>query len=218
MLSTSKFLPIRFILLKALIKLSAETETFIPILKHFLEIYQHFDPNQVTDSTKNKKKKKVEIDKKESKLSKKGKKESLDDTGANNVKRKPLNLDVTLKVTKEQTFETEFAQKVIEKFYELLLYYLQSQSGNVAFPEMVAIFLHQSRKFVKSIRFQKERNQLKQLLDKVAENSDYVFNMRKNCPFGIGDQNKIVSILLSQQVIDRVFSFLARLGETIETK
>lgn len=56
-------------------------------------------------------------------------------------KAKPINLDVLLKVTREQTTETEFVQKVSEKLYDLSLYYATVQSYKISFPELVIFFV-----------------------------------------------------------------------------
>lgn len=108
-------------------------------------------------------------------------------------KKRELNLDLMLKVTKEETTKPEYIQLVIDKFYDLALAYLASQSSNVSYPEMVALFLHQSRKFVKTIHTAKERTKMRQLLDKVNENADWVFSQRKKHGLKVNEQNKIVS-------------------------
>lgn len=109
-----------------------------------------------------------------------------------NKKKRELDLDLMLKVTKEETTQPEYIQLVIDRFYDLALAYLASQSSNVSYPEMVAVFLHQSRKFIKTIHTAKGKAKMKQLLDKVNENADWVFNQRKKLGLKVNEQNKIV--------------------------
>ena len=118
-------------MIRALIKIHAETGQYIPVLRYFLEIYTLFDPNKA-----------VVMSKKKQKLEQK-KNKNLKVVGSKQLNKKAINLDVMLKVSAEQSTQIEFVQKVFEKFYTLALQYVTSQSASIAFPEMVTIFLHQ---------------------------------------------------------------------------
>lgn len=197
---TLKFIPLRFHLINALIKLSSETGHYIPVLRYFLDIYSLFDANKIqSKKSSNKGKKKC------------NNKELQSDKKSLKFKAKEINLDVMLKVSKEQTLQDDFIEKIFDKFYTLCLYYVSSQSASIAFPEMVTIFLHQvifystpdciifnfnfvqSRKFVQSIRSPKQRTMMKQLIDKIQGNSNFIFKKRKLVKFSSLETVKIVS-------------------------
>ncbi|KAJ6217447.1 hypothetical protein RDWZM_008604 [Blomia tropicalis] len=180
LLPTLKFIPLRFHLINALIKLSSETGHYIPVLRYFLDIYSLFDANKIqSKKSSNKGKKKC------------NNKELQSDKKSLKFKAKEINLDVMLKVSKEQTLQDDFIEKIFDKFYTLCLYYVSSQSASIAFPEMVTIFLHQSRKFVQSIRSPKQRTMMKQLIDKIQGNSNFIFKKRKLVKFSSLETVKI---------------------------
>ena len=111
-----------------MIQLSESMDTYIPLLRYIFEIYDLLETS-VKRPTINNKKMKTEQIKNKSKDSKSIK-----------LNSKSINFDVILKVTKEQTNEIDFVQKVIEKLYDYSLYYVTTQSFKLSFPEMVVIF------------------------------------------------------------------------------
>lgn len=163
------------------------------------QIYTLFDPNKVQQSNKgkNKKGKKEGNGSTINELEKSKKKGRSPAPGKSQLsKSKVINFEVMLKVTKEQSTEVEFVEKVFDKFYTLCLQYMVSQSAAIAFPEMVTIFLHQSRKFIQTIRMPNKRTQMKQLVDKIQENSNFIFQKRKSVRFSVLETANIVSILI----------------------
>lgn len=126
--------PLRFHLIKALIKLSKSTNTFIPILPLiarvsdfatppktgsslanyfiFLTLPYHFHP-QPLEQIDYKKKLKPSSD------------------------SKKLDFHSILKVSKIQVREKEFRDATVKQVYELLQEYLSSVSHAIAFPELV---------------------------------------------------------------------------------
>ncbi|XP_054159872.1 nucleolar complex protein 2 homolog [Oppia nitens] len=158
--SSPKFFPMRFHLINALIKLSDETNTFIPIFPFITQILDHFDKL---------KKNKPSNDEKE------------------------LNLDLLIKVSTLNTNDFKFRDAVIRKIYDLLLYYLSTQSHVIAFPELVYISVVKVRKFLKRSHVIQHNQLLKQLLDKIDENSKLICDKRRNVDFSITNSPAINS-------------------------
>lgn len=169
--SAFKYVPYRLQIIESLIKLSSESDHFIPILRTFREIIVQLAQNKneiiLKNKIKNKKKKKetkpMEIVKKKEPKS------------ANKI----INLNVTLKISKEQTFEMDFIQKVVDRIYELLLYYLKSISHLISFPEIILIFHGECSKLIKSIPYARGQTMMRQLMDKCDKNAQFIVEHRE---------------------------------------
>ncbi|XP_027193768.2 nucleolar complex protein 2 [Dermatophagoides pteronyssinus] len=189
--SAFKYVTYRLQIIELLVKLSSESGYFIPILRTFLEIIVQLAKNKREIILKNKMKTKTK--KKEIKPIGIGKKKE----SKNLIKI--INLNVTLKTTKEQILEMDFIQKLIDKIYELLLYYLKSISHRISFPEIILIFHQECRKQIKSIPYVRGQTMMKQLMDKCDKNAQFIIEnrKRKNLYYGklkdLIDQQKIES-------------------------
>ena len=191
--SAFKYVPYRLQIIESLIKLSSESGHFIPILRTFREIIVQLAQNKneiiLKNKIKNKKKKKetkpMEIVKKKEPKS------------ANKI----INLNVTLKISKEQTFEMDFIQKVVDRIYELLLYYLKSISHLISFPEIILIFHGECSKLIKSIPYARGQTMMRQLMDKCDKNAQFIVERREKQNLNgklkeLIDQQRIVSVYI----------------------
>ena len=118
LIASPKLFPMRFHLVSALIRLSEETNTFIPVLPlitevmRFLSSYKSYNCllTQVLDH--------LEANKK-------------------NNDSKAVNLDLIIKVSQMKSSDNEYRTAVINKVYDLILHYLSTQSHRISFPELV---------------------------------------------------------------------------------
>jgi len=160
LIPSAKYFPMRFHLIKALIKLSDETNAFIPILPFVTQVFDNFD--------------------------KQLKKNKSND-------EKELNFDLLIKVSNISANDFQFRDSTINKVYDLILYYLSTQSHRIAFPELVHISVIKIRKFIKRSHVVQHNQLLKQLLDKIEDNSKLICEKRKNVEFSISDSLSINS-------------------------
>lgn len=157
LIPTSKYIPLRFHLVRGLIILSKDTDTFIPILPLIYETLNI-----------------VDFKKKHVSLS-----------------MKPMDFDCALKLSKSQLQENGFKDKVIEQVYELILEYLQTQAHTIGFPELVLPTIIHLKSFLKLCKISNYCRKLKQLLDKIQENSSEITTKRKSVTFKLSDSDSI---------------------------
>lgn len=108
-----------------------------------------------------------------------------------NLSMKPLDISCMLKLSKSQLNESGFKDTCIDKFYELTMDYLNVYAHTIGFPELVLPAVIQMKIFAKKSRVPNYSRKIKQLLEKVEENSQFIKTQRKNVTFGIGDLEKI---------------------------
>ncbi|XP_067137199.1 nucleolar complex protein 2 homolog [Centruroides vittatus] len=157
LIPTPKYIPLRFHLIKGLMLLSKDTDTFIPVLPFIYETLNI-----------------VDFKKKHTSLS-----------------MKPMEFDCALKLSKSQLQENGFKDKVVELVYESMLEYLQSQSHTIGFPELVLPTVVHIKSFLKTCKISNYSRKLKQLIDKIQENSTEITNRRKSVTFKLSDSDAI---------------------------
>ncbi|XP_023232043.1 nucleolar complex protein 2 homolog [Centruroides sculpturatus] len=157
LIPTPKYIPLRFHLVKGLMLLSKDTDTFIPVLPFIYETLNI-----------------VNFKKKHTSLS-----------------MKPMEFDCALKLSKSQLQENGFKDKVVELVYDTMLEYLQSQSHTIGFPELVLPTVVHIKSFLKTCKISNYSRKLKQLIDKIQENSTEITNRRKSVTFKLSDFDAI---------------------------
>lgn len=105
---------------------------------------------------------------------------------------KPLDFTCILRLSKTQLQENGFKDAVIEGIYCLLLEYLSNESHSVAFPDLALPLVVQLRDFLKKCKVANYTRKLKQILDKVEENSKFVENERKTAVLLLSDHKVVV--------------------------
>jgi nucleolar complex protein 2 len=107
------------------------------------------------------------------------------------VSMKPVDFSCILRVSKSQTAENGTKDAILNESYAGILEYLQGQSCRIAFPELVIPCVLQLREFLQRCKVANYCKKVKQLLDKVDENSRYVVGQRKTVAFAVGEREKI---------------------------
>lgn len=110
------------------------------------------------------------------------------------VSMKPLYFTFILRASKSQMQENGFKDRLIELAYEQLLEYLSDQSHNIAFPDLVVMCIFQIKSFLKKCRNVNYNKKIKQLLEKIQQNAEFMETERLKHTFELRDLKKIQGI------------------------
>lgn len=87
--------------------------------------------------------------------------------------------------------ESAFKDGIVEQVYNSILSYLSVESSSISFPELVVPTVLQLKAFLKKIKTPKYTTKMKQLLDKIKENSAFINSKRNEVSFGIADSKAV---------------------------
>ncbi|XP_060575135.1 nucleolar complex protein 2 homolog [Ruditapes philippinarum] len=104
---------------------------------------------------------------------------------------KPVNFACILKFTKPQLQDKSFKDGVIDQLYELFLETFHAYAHTIAFPELALPAVLQLKEFVKKCKVGNFTKQMKQILDKVEENSTFITSRRRSANLNLSDRKSI---------------------------
>ncbi|XP_049817161.1 nucleolar complex protein 2 homolog isoform X2 [Aethina tumida] len=107
------------------------------------------------------------------------------------VSMKPMNFTCVLRLSKSQLQENGFKDATIDMAYGILLEYLSSQSNSIAFPDLSLLCTIQLRQFLKKSKNANYSRKIKQILEKIEQNSTFIQNERKKQTFNLTDYKQI---------------------------
>ncbi|KPJ06427.1 Nucleolar complex protein 2-like [Papilio machaon] len=109
------------------------------------------------------------------------------------VSMKPLDFSCILRLAKSQLSENGFKDSVIERVYALLLEYTANESHNIAFPDISLLAVLQIKQFLKTCNVSNYTKKMRQLMEKIEENSRFIDRERSKISFALNDEKMVTA-------------------------
>ncbi|GJQ82217.1 hypothetical protein Trydic_g19421 [Trypoxylus dichotomus] len=107
------------------------------------------------------------------------------------VSMKPLQFAFILRLSKSQLLENGFKDAVIDTIYAQLLQYLACNSHSIAFPDLSLLCVIQIKSFLKKCSVAAYCRKMRQIIEKIDQNTKFVLSERKNVSFNLADSKQI---------------------------
>lgn len=106
---------------------------------------------------------------------------------------KPISFTCILRIQKGHLDENSFRDEVVEQVFGLTLECLVNECTSIAFPDLIVPHVIALSQFVKNTNNSNYAKKLKQLHDKIMDQSNYIDSRRNKINFSLNDMNYIKS-------------------------
>jgi len=106
---------------------------------------------------------------------------------------KKVDINCILRVSRKESTEKWYQQVLVKSCYEILLDYYAGMSHRIGFPELAFPPVVRLKKFVKDCKNPEDSRLVKQVLEKIEENSKYITNKRSVVTFKFSDTMAVES-------------------------
>lgn len=110
-----------------------------------------------------------------------------------NVSMKPLQFTCILRLNNAQLLENGFRDEVIENIFGSTLDYMAHESFTLSYPDLAVPAIINLKQYLKRCKNSNYSRKLKQLIDKMEENSRVVEKERERITFGLRDTQMIAA-------------------------